>query len=381
LRTVGDLLALVSTDLDFSDHAAMIFTMASAPVPGIRANSLTRAQLWDGVGALIDRAPTVADLQFHGLHLLAAQQFRASGREVPHELLDAERRAAVRTLGVLPLLAKIRAATAATLLLIKGPEVARHYPDAATRDFGDIDILVRDAARVHDDLLDAGFELVGDPELYEGIHHLRPVWVPGSPMAVEIHSAPKWVEAVAAPRFDRLLAFATDSGLVEGFSTLQPEAHAVLLAVHSWAHEPLGRLSQLVDVAAVLALGDRAKAAHIADEWGVAGVWKVTVEALDTLFLDARAALPLRTWARTLQRAQSQTVLESHLSRWMAPLAALGIRGISVVWRNLVDDVMPLPDETWPEKAERTRTAFRNARARRVHHLEELDGARRRNEA
>ncbi len=56
----------------------------------------------------------------------------------------------------------------------------------------------------------AGFRPTGDPDLYVGIHHLRPLVWPGLPMAVEVHHEPKWVD-FAEPPVRELLATAVPS--------------------------------------------------------------------------------------------------------------------------------------------------------------------------
>jgi Uncharacterised nucleotidyltransferase len=337
------------------------------------------AALWRAVEVLTDASPSLDDLRAHGLHLVAARRRRFQGAAVP-ELRAAERLATVRAVGVPLTMRQIRDATPEKLILIKGPELARLYPDATTREYGDLDILVRDAPAVQRHLLDAGFELIGDPALYEDIHHLRPVWHPGSPVAIEVHSEPKWVDHLPAPGFDEIAAFARPSDDFPGFGTLRPEAHAVLLAVHSWAHEPLARLSHLVDIAVVMIAADRKLADRIARDWNVAPIWRTTLRAVDALFWSGKRSFPLTTWARSATQAKAQTVLESHLSRWMAPIAAYGIGGLRVVGENVIDDLRRLPDETWREKLARSLLAFRNARTARVRHVHEIDGIRKHND-
>ena len=72
-----------------------------------------------------------------------------------------------RAMAAPALLERIRTATEGPLLLVKGPEVARLYPDPALRCFRDLDILVPDAPATQRQLLAAGFQETGDPSLYE----------------------------------------------------------------------------------------------------------------------------------------------------------------------------------------------------------------------
>ena len=83
------------------------------------------------------------------------------------------------------------------MILFKGMEVAARYPDPALRVFHDLDILVPDSAAAQARLIAAGFEEVGEPEIYEDIHHLRPLRSPGLPIVVEVHHAPKWPDHAA----------------------------------------------------------------------------------------------------------------------------------------------------------------------------------------
>ncbi len=46
---------------------------------------------------------------------------------------------------------------------------------------------------------------INDPENYRDIHHLRPLWWPGLPLVVELHSRPKWIDGVAGPPVAELL--------------------------------------------------------------------------------------------------------------------------------------------------------------------------------
>ncbi len=127
------------------------------------------------------------------------------------------------------------------MILHKGPEVAAHYPDPILRDFGDVDLIVRNAEEVQRALIAAGFEEIGDPALYVDIQHLRPLRWPELPLRVEIHSRPKWVEALPGPSTEELFAAAVPStATIDGFLALPPQHHALVLAAHSWATSRCG---------------------------------------------------------------------------------------------------------------------------------------------
>lgn len=332
------------------------------------------AYIWEAVDRLVDRAPSLSDLRNHGIDLFAARRWRALGRSVPPVLVEEERRVAALTLGAPTVLRQAREAYEGTILLLKGPEVASRYPDQALRRFRDLDLLVDDAERAYKALLAAGFEPVGDPALYVDIHHLRPLWRPGLPVPIELHSRPKWIDDVPAPTARDLFAVAVESRAgVGGVLTLPPAHHAVTLAAHSWAHEPLRRLRDVIDIAAMVAEGDRAEADAVARTWGVERLWTTTVRAIDAVLHDGPQPWMLRVWARNLPRARERTVLESHLERWLSNFAVLptgrALRELSSVIR---DEIRPEAGETWAQKLARTRTAFRNAYVRRSEHDEEL---------
>jgi hypothetical protein len=208
-----------------------------------------RGGLWPAVHALVDRAPGTADLRAHGLHLIAAWRLRARGRPVPEELTVAERRAAIATLAVPALLQRARAAYDGPLMVMKGPEIALRYPDPALRAFKDIDLLAGDARAAQRALLAAGFEEFGPPDGYERKQHLHPLAWPGLPVTIELHHAPLWVSGLPAPPLAEPMEASEPSGLgVDGVLAPDPAHHALLLAGHAWAHEPLRRLVELVDV-------------------------------------------------------------------------------------------------------------------------------------
>src|SRR6185436_20157842 len=170
-----------------------------------------------------------------------------------------------------------------------------------------------------------------------------------------------------------LLDAAEPSRVADGFLALPPAEHALLLAAHSWAHEPLRRIRDLVDIAAVIGDADAAAIGAVARRWDVSRLWQSTYEALDFLFSDGREPLSLRTWARSVPQARERTVLEHHLERWLADFWVTSpARAAAGVPRTLVNEVRPAPDETWRTKLARTGRAFRNAARRRSEHREEL---------
>jgi len=336
--------------------------------------------LWEAVDALIDRAPSADDLRSHRLEVLAARRYRALGRSVPEDFVDQERRAAIAALMAPRVLERVRAAYDGPALVFKGPEVAARYPDPALRAYGDIDLLVPDAEEAHRALLAAGFQLVGDPELYVDIHHLRPVLADGMPLIVEIHSRPKWVEGLAVPATELLFEAAEPSSTgVAGMLAPAPARHALLLAVHSWAHEPLRRLRDMIDIAVVAAAADPREIDRLAQAWGVQRIWRTSSEAVDALLGERPAPWALRVWAQNLVRVRERTVLENHLQRWLSDFWALPPHAAARrLPQTFADELGPGGDERWRQKASRIALAVRNASRRRSQHDRELDERARR---
>ena len=326
--------------------------------------------LWDAVDGLIDRATRLGDLQFHRLHLLAARRYRATGKLVPRDLREAERNSMILTLVAPVVLGKVRESYDRTIVLMKGPEIACKYPDPILRPFGDLDLLVPDAAEAQAALLAAGFVPVGSPEPYAGLHHVQPLVWPGTPLTIELHDRPKWIEGLPAPSRAELRASAVcGSTGIPGVLALSPEHHAMAIAAHSWAHAPLARLGHLVDLAAVTEGLERSELDRIARALGIRKVWKTTIAAADALFDDSRRSRPLRLWARNLEAVREPTVLESHLGRWLPPWWALAPGGaLRANAFTLSRELGRLGDEPWRNKLRRVGRAFRNATRRLSDH-------------
>ena len=309
----------------------------------------------------------------HRLAPLAAVMLRRSGRAVPQRLLVEEREAAVRMLAVVPLSKAVRANCDGPVVLMKGPDVALRYPEAA-RSFADLDLLVPNARMTYAQLRGGGFVEVGDPALYYRLHHLRPLAWPGLPLTVEIHSVPKWPDRLRPPPPAEVIESAVPSALgVDGVLAPDPARHALLLAAHAWAHEPLRLLRELLDIAALAAEADRAEVEWLARAWGIESLWDTTEAAAAALFDTGLPPLALRLWARHLPAVRERTVLEGHLQRWLSGFWALPPReAIAQSLSSLRDDLVRAPEEGWKAKLARTRIALRHAGVPRSSHGLEL---------
>jgi Uncharacterised nucleotidyltransferase len=340
-----------------------------------RLSGRENSAFWDAVDRLVERAPRQSDLYNHRLELFEARRLRKIGLTVPPELAVRERRSAATVLTVPVLLDRVRAATDVPLLLFKGPEVAARYPDPALRVFRDVDLIAANPGEAQRALLAAGFQEVGDPELYRDIHHLRPLRWPGLPLVVELHSRPKWIEPLAPPSSTSLFADARPDSGGSGLLAPSPAQHAVLLAVHSWAHEPLRILRDLVDVGALWGETGDGEVDEVAREWGVERLWSTTAAACECVFSGGRRPGALRVWAQNLERVRERTVLEEHVQRWVSDFSALPPRlALGRMRRTLVRELAPDRGEGWRRKLSRSGLAFRNADRRRSDHEREAGG-------
>jgi hypothetical protein len=343
---------------------------------------MSGSDLWTAVDGLVDRAPRLADLRAHGLHLLAARRLRALGRPVPDELATERQLNAVQALAVAPLLERVREACDGPLVVMKGPEVAARYAEPSTRPFRDLDLLAPDAPAVQRALLDAGFRPTGEPELYVDIHHLRPLYWPGLPLVIEVHARPKWVAGLPAPPVEELVEAAVPSATgVAGVLGPALAHHVLAVAAHSWAHMPLSTLLHLVDVAALLEGADSAEVAALARRWGLQRVWRATLAGRDWALYGHRPRTPMRYWAGNLAAVRERTVVESHLARCTAAFWALPPhRAAAAAGAAILDAALPQGGEPARVKLHRTRHALRNASARLSDHhlaLEQSPGAER----
>jgi hypothetical protein len=333
--------------------------------------------IWDAVSSLIDSIDDLPTLTANRIHLLAAKRWRELGRDVPAELEEAERSAALVTMVVPLLLTRVRDVIERPLVLHKGPEIAARYPDPALRFYSDLDLLVRDAHDAQRMLVDAGFVEVGDPARYVDGPHARPLAWPRYPLLIELHDRLNWPRWLGEPPTEELYGAAEPASVdVDGVLTLAPLHHALVVAMHSWRHGPMSHIGQLVDVAAMAAGLDRDEFWLTARRWGLEGLWQTTTEIVDAVLYGAPEPWALRTWARNLSTGRERTVLESHLGWWLAGFSAVGARrGVGVMGQQIARNLVPADGETWGAKLRRTRIALRNARTVKSDHDAELKRA------
>jgi hypothetical protein len=137
---------------------------------------------------------------------------------------------------------------------------------------------------------------------------------------------PKWPDGLDPPATKRLLDAAVPSASkIEGILTLPDDLHMLLLAAHSWAHVPLRRLLDLVDIAALVGAADRSELSRAADAVGLGRVWRTTIGVVDEILINRKPTVPGHTWARHLGGVRERTVAESHLQRCFDPFWARSV--------------------------------------------------------
>ena len=316
---------------------------------------------WRRIEEIVNGGASADELRIHRLHLIAARVWAAQGRTIPAALQVEQRLAAARAMAAPALLEKIRAAYSGPLMLHKGPELAARFPDPLQRPFRDLDLIVDDPAAAQAALLAAGFVEVDDPTRYGSVHHHRcPVAWPGIPLAVEIHRVPHQPRELPPVDVEDLFRRAVPSATgIPGLLAPEPSTHVVLIASHGWRHAPLGRLGDLLDVAAMLAAGDCSRASSRAETWGWGHMWKTVHRTTNALLSDERPTWPLRLWARHLGAPRERTVLERHIADVAAAACAQPPASATAsVARTIKNKVFRQDGEAWDERLRRARVVF-----------------------
>jgi hypothetical protein len=318
--------------------------------------------LWDAADRLL-AAMSPEAVRINRVLALAARRLRRLELEIPRDFAHEERATRTAMMIVPSLLGRIRDAFDGPLLVIKGPEVAALYPDAA-RSFDDLDLLVEDARTAQAALIAAGFVEVPDPtDHFLDIHHLPPLVWPELPIKVEVHERPKWPHELPTPPAQTLFDEAVPSFCaIDGVEAPAPHHHALIVAAHAWAHAPLRDLRDLLDVAATAGEADESELTRTAQDWLIERMWNTTRATIRWRLYGASPPVAVSVWARHLIALREATVLEGHVARWAAPFSLLPpVRALPVALRRVVEDLKPEGETSWPAKARRVVRAMRHA--------------------
>ncbi len=313
--------------------------------------------VWATIDRLVEEVRDIQVLRAHGLQLLAARRWREMGQPVPPELLHDERMAAVGTLAAPVILARVRSALGGPVLLLKGPEVARRYPDPALRPFGDLDLLVPDPLGAQQALMAAGFQQVDEENFAAHPYHQPPLRWPGLPLLVEIHDTPPWLGWMRPPTNQELFAAAVPASYgVDGILSLDQSHQALLLVAHSWRHRgPLPLIRDLLDVALMMDGLPPDELDALARAWRLGPAWDTTRRTIDALFYGRGAfPFPVHLWAFDQPPLRERFVIEDHLWRWMSGFWAPTLEEIprAIAW-SISRDISRSANESWFAKSAR----------------------------
>jgi hypothetical protein len=296
---------------------------------------------------------------------------RARGETPPEDIRFEERRYAAAYISAPALLSRIRSVCGGRLLLMKGLEAARCWPEPRLRPSLDVDILVDDAHSAQAALLASGFVTLDHVEPAAELHHLAPLALPGMPLSVEIHSRVHWpADCGPAPPPEELFARAVPSSVgIDGLLAPHPTHHAVLLAAHAWAHEPLGKLGSLADVAAMTDEAGADAATAVAHAWGLERLWRATMRSIDEVLRERTGFAYRPLTRRHLHYSRERTVFEGHLARFYGPMVVTPrYKAAAVLMQVAHQTLSPSEDESWPVKLRRSLRAARNASESRSWH-------------
>jgi hypothetical protein len=279
--------------------------------------------IWPRVYDIVDRHPDRDALRRHGLLPMAIAHWRRTGRPISYELEVERAAAAALLIEANHLVVRLASAHESPFLVFKGPEMSARYPDPTVRMLKDVDVLVRDADRVHDQLVCAGWQEMTGPAVlrwYDDIHQTHPLVVPGMTLPLELHRRPNWPSWGSAPPIDELFEAAQPSVVgVDGALAPSTEHHALLVLAHSWWHQPFEQLSQLVDFALLLEQSDAAVLRSTARRWQLGELLDVAVRTVDSILLGrGQAPLVVRWCAPHLRCLGQVSPLRQQVNRYAA---------------------------------------------------------------
>lgn len=285
----------------------------------------TMADLWISLDRIIETAPNASALRTHGLGPIAAARLRQRGEQVPDDIDRLARGAVYASITAAPLLQKVIDVLQEPVVLLKGPEVARFYPERTMRTYGDLDLLVSDYARAERKLIEAGFAELIPNRIVEGQQHDSPLGLSNLALMIELHRHPGWLRWLTPPSEQELRQVAIPSVTgVDGAFALPPEHLVLFLASHAWRHNPYHSLIHLVDIELVRQQTDPERVTYLAKQWGIEPVWNHLCAMIDWFIYQQNdpPGIVHRWWARHFDEMREQTLFEFYLGNWGRGLAA-----------------------------------------------------------
>lgn len=265
-------------------------------------------------------------------------------------------------------LKQIREAFDGRLVLYKGLELASRYDDPSERHSGDVDVITDDPDGLFETLLLLGYRHVtlpymqqetaesAGPSAYSTYHHLWPLERPGWPVVIEVHRSPGWLPGMTPPTTAALLESAVPTRLgLDGVEALEPAAHGVCVAVHSWRDRPFARRRDLTDIDLLLDTAETAsRADHLAADWGIARIWAWYRNAIAAAQGAQRAVPAVRLLGGNRFETRSSSKLTDYLVRYAGRiLIDHPVQHRAELLRKMRADIRPLRGETYRRKVRR----------------------------
>jgi hypothetical protein len=277
---------------------------------------------------MIDSCRDTERLELHGLSALAVAHWSSTGQPVPKELVGVHRHQAVAWLQTEELLRELHSILQRPLLVLKGIEVAKHYPEPGWRRLRDLDVLVEDPAAAQDALVAAGWRLkptpgfLRDPRGDTSLHQLCPIERPGFSLPVELHRRPNGPTWSSMPDFSGLFDRATPRAQgIDGAWSLSVEDQAIVVLGHSCARQPFEQFSQIIDFALLSASSSREALVELARRARLERLLSVAEQTVESLLLgSAPEPLVTRLFSSHLHALDSVSSSRAQLDRYGASL-------------------------------------------------------------
>lgn len=282
---------------------------------------------------------------------------------------DEQRHSALQQMMAEVTLKEMRDAFDGRLVLFKGLEVACRYRDPSERTSVDVDVLCDDAEGLQAALLGIGLQPMESPlpgldtttlaehrHQTDDHHHLWPLVRAAAPVVVEVHRSPGWLAGMTPPSTASLLAGAVPSRTgIDGIETLEPAAHAVYLAVHSWRDRPFHRHRDLTDIEMLLEdQQTAARADELATQWGINRIWGWYRNAIAVAAGKERPKLAVRAFGGHRYEPGNRSALGGDVGRFLGRFCIdHPLHQLSPMAQRLRTDLRPLPGERRRDKAKR----------------------------